>query len=243
MIYLALISSAFYYFDLNHFVQSIFSERTLFSVKLSLLTASLSTLLALIIAIPAGYALSRYSFIGKNVIDVLLEIPIIISPAALGALIVIFFSQPFGNWFQENIGNVVFAFWGIIMAQFVTILGIATRMIKTTIDEIPKRYEDVARTLGASKYSSFKTITLPLAGRGILSAFILTWAKAFGEFGATFTVAGTMSFQTETVPTSVYMKLAGADIQGSMVMILILLSAGISLLALSRLFTRRLNYA
>ena len=235
LLYLSLIISTFFYFDIKSFLNSIFSERTLYSIRLSVFSASISTLFAIIVSIPAGYALSRYNFFGSKFIDIILELPLIISPAALGAMILIFFSNPTGQWFQEHITQIIYTFWAIIIAQFVTVLGISTRMIKSTIDQISTRYEDVARTLGASPAKAFKTITLPLAKKGLFSAFVLTWAKAFGEFGATYTIAGTMPMKTETIPVSVYMKLAGADINGSIVMIMILISTGISLLVVTRL--------
>ncbi len=235
LLYLSLIVSTFFYFDIKTFIDSIFSERTLFSIRLSVFSASISTILAVIVSIPAGYALSKYKFFGSKFIDIILELPLIISPAALGAMILIFFSNPAGQWFQEHITQIIYTFWAIIIAQFVTVLGISTRMIKSTIDQISTRYEDVARTLGASPSKAFRTITLPLAKKGLLSAFVLTWAKAFGEFGATYTIAGTMPMKTETIPVSVYMKLAGADINGSIVMIMILISTGISLLVVTRL--------
>jgi molybdate transport system permease protein len=234
LIYAALIVSAFTYFDAAEFFNSITSKRSLFSIKLSLLTASLATVLAMCIAIPAGYGLARYKFFGRELIDISLELPLIISPAALGAMILIFFSTSSGVWFQEHVIQVVYTFWGIVIAQFVTILGIATRMVKTTLEQIPERLEQVARTLGASPRKVFFTITLPLAKQGLFSASILTWAKAFGEFGATFTLAGTMAMKTETIPVSVFMKLSNADIQGSVAMIMVLISVGMSLLALAR---------
>ncbi|OQX99695.1 MAG: ABC transporter permease [Bacteroidetes bacterium 4572_128] len=234
-LYLSLIISAFLYFDIDNFTSDIFSERTFFSIKLSVITASISTLLSIIISIPAAYALSRYNFFGKNLIDLFLELPLILSPAALGATLLIFFSNSVGIWLQENITQIIFTFWAVIIAQFVSILGISTRMVKSIMDEIPKRYEDIARTLGATPMQAFFTISLPLSKKGLLSVFIMTWAKAFGEFGATFTIAGTMAMKTETIPVSIFMKLSNADVNGSIAMIMVLVSTGISLLFITKL--------
>lgn len=234
LLYFSFIFSTFYYFDASDFFILITSKRSLFSIKLSLISASLATILAMLIAIPAGYGLARYKFLGRGLIDIMLELPLIISPAALGAMILIFFSTSSGVWFQEHIMQIVYTFWGIVIAQFVTILGIATRMVKTTIEQIPIRFEQVARTLGASPSQALFSITLPLSKQGLFSATILTWAKAFGEFGATFTLAGTMAMKTETIPVSIFMKLSNADINGSIAMIMVLISVGISLLALAR---------
>lgn len=234
LIYLALIISLMTEFNWNEFSSALMSKRTLYSIKISLITATISTIIAFIIALPAAYALSRYRFKGRKIIDLFLELPLIVSPAALGAMVLIFFSSSLGTWFQDNFFQVIYTFWAIIIAQFVTVLGISARMLKTSIEEVPKRYEDVAATLGASPFKAFTSITLPLMKKGMFSAFILTWAKAFGEFGATFTVAGTIAEKTETIPVSVYMKLSSADISGSIVMIMILISVGISMLILAR---------
>ncbi|MFN3505670.1 MAG: ABC transporter permease [Caldimicrobium sp.] len=190
------------------------------------------------IALPSAYALSRFDFKGKYFIDTILELPMIVSPAALGAMILIFFNTPFGLWVQNNFVQFIFTPYGIILAQFITTAGIATRLIKAALDEIPQRYEEVACSLGTSPFIAFLTITLPLSRKGIIAASILTWAKAVGEFGATIMVAGTMAMKTETLPIAIFMKLSMADIEGTVVLIMILISLGITTLYSVRLLTR-----
>jgi len=243
LLYAGLILSLFYFFKGPLFVETLFSERTLFSIKLSLLAATLATSLSLFLAIPSAYALSRYNFKSKNLIDTILEFPMIVSPAALGALLLIFFNTPVGEFLQEHTLQFVFAFPGIILAQFVTTLGIATRLLKASLDEIPRRYEEVARTLGATPFKAFMTVTLPLAKRGILASIILTWAKALGEFGATITIAGSMAMKTETLPIAIFMRLSSADIEGTVVLILIIISIGLGILYLVRYLSKRGEHA
>ncbi|MBN2319981.1 MAG: ABC transporter permease [Acidobacteria bacterium] len=238
--YGGLIASLAYFLDGRVLWETLFSERTLFSIRLSVVAATLASLLALIIAVPASFALSRHSFPGRMVVDTILEFPIIVSPAALGAILLIFFNNPLGEWIQQNVMTFVFVFSGIVLAQFVTILGIATRLVKSTMDEIPASYEQVARSLGATPARAFATMTLPLARRGIISAFILSWAKAMGEFGATIMVAGTMAMRTETLPIAIYMRLATADIGGTVVLIVCLLLFGLGALYGVRLISSRL---
>lgn len=238
-LYVGLIFSLFYFFKGSLFLATLFSERTLFSIRLSLSVASIATLIAVFFAIPASYALSRSDFPGKAMIDTILEFPMIVSPAALGAMLLIFFNNPAGGWIQAQGVQFVFAVPGIILAQFVTTVGIATRLIKAAMDEIPQRYEKVARTLGASSFKAFFTITLPLSQRGILAAAILTWAKALGEFGATITLAGSMAFRTETIPIAIFMRLSSADIEGTVVLIIILITIGLGMLYGVRLLIRK----
>lgn len=241
-LYAGLVLSLFYFYEGPLFLETLFSKRTLFSLRLSLIVASSATVLSVFFALPAAYALSRYKFFGRQVIDTILELPMIVSPVALGALILIFFNTPAGSFFQQKGIQVVFTVYGILVAQFITTVGIATRLIKAAMDEIPVRYEDAAKTLGASPLKAFLTVTLPLSKQGIIASSILTWAKALGEFGATITVAGSMAMKTETLPVAIFMRLANADIEGTAVLVLILIGIGLGVLYGVRIFTRKQSY-
>ncbi len=226
-LYLGLILSLFYYFDKESFFEILLSKYTISAITISLSAATIATFLALLIAVPGAYALSRYNFFGKRAIDSILEFPIIVSPAALGAAILIFFNNPLGEWIERHFIYFVFAFSGVVLAQFITILGIAVRFMKSAFDEVSIEYEKVAKTLGASNLKVFFTVTLPMAKRALLASGVLTWAKAMGEFGATITVAGTMAMKTETLPVAIYMKLSVADIKSSVVLVVILVFIGL----------------
>lgn len=239
ILYGGLILSLFYFYDGALFSETLRSPRTLFSIKLSLFTATVSTIIAVIVAIPSAYALSRFRFFGRQIIDTILELPMIVSPVALGAVVLIFFNTPAGVFIQESGMRFVFTVYGILLAQFITTVGIAIRLIKSAMDEIPVRYEEVARTLGASPAKSFLTVTLPLCKRGIVASSILTWAKALGEFGATITIAGSMAMKTETIPVAIFMRLASADIEGTVVLVMILIGIGLGVLYGVRLLTGR----
>lgn len=240
ILYGGLILSILYFFDIDTLKESLLSQRTLFAIKLSLISASLAVSLALIIALPAGYALSRFEFRSKEAIDTLLEFPMVVSPSALGAIILIFFNNPLGEWIQNNLVTFVFSFAGIVLAQFITILGVLVRFIKSAFEQIPKELETTAKTLGATPFYSFFTVSLPLAKNGIIAGLILSWAKALGEFGATITVAGTMALKTETLPTAIYMRLETADIKGTVALIIILVTIGLSALFITkRVFKER----
>jgi molybdate transport system permease protein len=234
LLYGVLILSLGWFLDAGAVRGAALSVRTLFSVRLSLVTATLAAMLALLLAVPAAYALSRYRFRGRELVDTILEFPIIVSPAALGAMLLILFNNPLGEWIQNNVVRFVFAFAGIVLAQFVTVLGVAVRLLKTSFDEVPVELETVARTLGATPRYAWFTVTLPLARRGLIAAFILAWAKALGEFGATIMVAGTMAMRTETLPVAIYLRLASADIEGTVALILVLVSIGLVALYATR---------
>jgi len=237
VLYTGLILSLLYFFDKDVFLKAALSKRAVYSIFLSLSVASVVTIISLFIAIPVAYALSRYNFKGKSLVDTILELPMVVSPAALGAMLLIFFNNPLGGWIQENFAQFVFTVYGIILAQFVTTLGVCIRLVKAAMDEIPQRYEDVARCLGVPPFKAFLKVTFPLSKNGIIAASILTWAKAVGEFGATFTVAGSMAMNTETLPVAIYMRLSTADIEGTVALIIILLILGLSILYIVRILT------
>lgn len=239
LFYVTLILSLLTFFARKTFYEVLCSADTLFSIRLSLITATLAMLLAVIIAWPAAYALSRFSFRGKRLIDTFLELPMIMSPVALGATLLIFFNTKIGHIIQERGLFFVFEVPGIVLAQFATIAGLATRMLKTTLDQIPFRYEAVARTLGSNPWQVFWKITFPLSYRGLVSTMILCWAKAVGEFGATVTLAGSMAFKTETMPIAIFMALASADIVKTTILILILVAIGLIALYTVRLLERK----
>lgn len=243
LLYGALISSLFYFAKSSLFLETVVSKRILFSIRLSLYTATLASLISVALGIPAAYALSRYEFPGKRIVDTLLELPMVVSPAAFGAMLLIFFNTPLGSWLQERGIRFAFEVRGIVLAQVVTSVGIATRLIKAAMDEIPHRYEDVARSLGASSIMAFATITLPLSKRGVIASWALTWAKALGEFGATITLAGSMAMKTETLPIAIFMRLSTADIETTVVLIFILITVGLGILYGVRLLSRDSTYA
>lgn len=240
--YLGLILSLFYFVGGRGLWESLSHPYTLFSVRLSLMAATAATCFAVMLGLPAAYALSRFQFFGKRVLDTFLEIPMIISPIALGASFLIFFNTPLGEFIQQKGIFFVFEIPGIILAQFATIAGLATRLMKASLDEISPRYEAVARSLGSSPWQAFYRVTLPLSFRGLLASVILSWAKAFGEFGATVTLAGAMPGKTETMPIAIFTALASANIDKAIVLILILVAFGLFTLYGVRLTGQRYRF-
>ena len=220
--------------DLNHFISSLLSDEVRFAICLSLITATISTVLAIIIAIPAAYAVSRFRFPGKDIVDSLLDLPIVLSPVALGAALLIFFNTPIGGFIDKHVIRFSFAVAGIVLAQVAVVTALAVRLLKSTFDSIDPRYEHVSRTLGCNKFKAFIKVTLPLARNGLVSAAILTWARAVGEFGATMMLAGATFMKTETLPIAISLSLGSADVNKAIALIFILI-----ILAMIALFIMR----
>jgi molybdate transport system permease protein len=205
-----------------------------FAVKLTLVTATASSLLALLISIPVAYILARYRFPFHDAVDILLYLPVVLSPIALGALLLIFFITLPGRLVERIAGGVVFEVPGIIAAQFIVIIGLAISLVKSTFEGIDPAYENIARTLGASRFQTFTRVLLPLSKNGITAALLLTWARAVGEFGATVTLAGATPMKTETLPVAIFLSFASADIRRACVFILIALGMSLAVLFILR---------
>ncbi|KUO43222.1 MAG: hypothetical protein APU95_01865 [Hadesarchaea archaeon YNP_N21] len=223
--FIALIASIFIYVTPSELVSSFFSEEIVFSIKLSMATATIATLACEIVSIPAAYALSRFNFPGKKAIDVVLYLPIGMPPVALGAALLMFFGTPVGKTVELLTTRFVFEVPGIILAQFTIIGGLATKILKSTFDGIDPEYEFVARTLGCNSFQAFYKIALPLSKNGVITALTITWVRALGEFGATIMLAGATRMKTETLPVAIFLSLQTADVVKMSAVILIMVGA------------------
>ncbi|MGB9661711.1 MAG: ABC transporter permease [Moorellaceae bacterium] len=226
------------YLRLEVLLESLQDREILFAITLSLKTSFISAGLAVFLGTPIAYFLSRTEFKGKAIIDTLLDLPTALSPIALGAVLLIFFNLPLGVWLQKYFIPVVFSVAGIVVAQTTITLALAIRLIKTVFDGIDTHYELAARLLGESRQGAFWRVTLPMARYGILSAFILAWARALGEFGATVTLAGATKLKTETLPVAIYLNLASVRIEKAVVLIWLLLLLSCLVLFLVRYLNR-----
>ena len=207
-----------------------------YSIILSLLSCTVSSLLSLWVAIPCGYLMSRYQFPGKKFVDGVLDIPIVLPPLVVGiSLLALFRLPPFSyisSW-------VVFEIPAIILAQFMVACAFAVRTLRVTFDRIPERYEKVAMTLGASRGRAFFMVVLPQAHFGIVTALTLAWARSLGEFGPILVFAGSTSFKTEVLPTSVFLELQSGSLKGTLVVSLIMIAISTTVLITARMFGMR----
>jgi molybdate transport system permease protein len=234
-----IIVSLLTYTDWSTIGSALLSPETLFAVKLSLITATITTILAIAIAIPVAYAISKNNFFGKNLVDSLLDLPVVISPVAIGAALLVFFNTPLGSGINNHVLQFVFSVPGIVLAQFTIVSALAIRLLKSTFDGIDMRYEQVGRTLGCSKPEAFFKIVLPLAKDGLIASSILTWARATGEFGATVTLAGATAMKTETLPIAISLSLSSADVGKAVALIFILVVISLAALLIIRKITGR----
>ena len=216
-------------------LSALISRRVIYAVELSLFTSLTSTALAIVTAVPVAYALSRHQFPGKGLVELVLTVPLILPPIAVGATLLVFFSSTAVGQVLESIFRVVFEIPGLIVAQYCVIMPIVTKVVKASFDSLDPMYEGMAETLGCSPSQSLWRVLLPMSYNGIASAAVLGWSRAVGEFGASVMLAGATPLKTETLPISIFLELSVADIPGAVALIVIMVAiAVVVLLGLQR---------
>jgi len=204
----------------NPLIQALRSRDIQFSIKLSLISCTITTLLSLWVAVPIGYLMSRYEFRGKPFIDVLLDIPVVLPPLVVGlSLLILFRYVP--DWLSDM---VVYKWPAVVLAQFMVACAFAVRTMRVTFEQIPQRYEQVALTLGCNRQQAFWRVILPQARGGVLAAGTLAWARSLGEFGPILVFAGATRQKTEVLPTSAFLELQAGRTEGMLAVSLIMIA-------------------
>jgi molybdate transport system permease protein len=222
----------------HHLLQALASPEIQYSIKLSLLSCTLTTLLSLWIAVPTGYLMSRHRFPGKRLMDAILDIPIVLPPLVIGLSLLILFQTPPGRALQRVV-PVTYAIPSVILAQFAVACAFAVRTMLVTFDQISPRCEQVALTLGCNRSQAFWRVALPEARRGVLTAATLAWARALGEFGPILVFSGATRLRTEVLPTTVFLELSIGNIEAAVAVSLIMIVAALTVLTIARVFGLR----
>ena len=212
-------------------------------VLLSLKVSLVAVLATLPMAYGFAWLLARRRFPGRLILDALVHLPLVVPPVVTGWLLLILFGRtgPIGAWLESTLGiTLVFRWTGAALAAAVMALPLMVRAMRLSIETVDRRLVGAARTLGASPWRAFLTITLPLSLPGILAGATLGFARSLGEFGATITFASNIAGETRTLPLAIYtgLQLPGAEAQvARLAVISILLS--IAALIVSELLVRR----
>ena len=216
-----------------------FTEEVQFSIKISIKSTSISTLVCMILAIPTCYAFTKLDFPFKKITQILIELPLCLPYLVLGLSLLLIFSSPAGKMLKLMGIKVVYSQLGIIIAQVTVNLPYTIRFIKTAFSEVDTRLEFISQTLGASKFKTFLNVTIPLSKNSIIGAIILTWSRGLGEFGATLMLVGVTRMKTETLPGSIYLNVATGDMGVAMASALILFIISSIALFVSTYFSNR----
>ena len=208
----------------------------------TVLCATAATVVVLPFGVGLAWLLARRPFPGRSIVETLVSLPLVMPPVATGLILLVVFSRrgPIGGWLERLGIDVVFTWKAVVLAMALMGLPLLVRTARAGFEQVHRRYEDVAATLGARPLRVFLTISLPLAWPSVLAGAVLAFARALGEFGATIVVAGSIPGVTRTLAVAIYSDAeTGRDAEA---FTLLLVSAGIAFVALwaaNRLAERR----
>jgi len=206
---------------------------------LSLKVAGWATAINLVLGVSLGALLARYRFPGRELLDTVLTLPMVLPPTVLGYYLLVLIGRngPLGAWLQEHVGiNLVFTWQAAVIAAAVASLPLVFKPARAAFEDVDGQLEQAARTLGVPEFALFLRVSLPLAWRGILAGLLLAFARSMGEFGATLMVAGSIPGRTQTLSIAIYEAVqAGQDEKANLLVILTSVVCIVILLAAARL--------
>lgn len=213
---------------------------------LSLKVAGWAVFINLILGISVGYLLARKRFIGRELLDTILTLPMVMPPTVLGYYLLVLLGRNgwIGHWLKDVFDiNLIFTWQGAVIAAVVVTFPLVFKPARAAFESVDQHYEQTARVLGISELAIFFRVTLPLAWRGILAGVLLAFARALGEFGATLMVAGSIPGKTQTLSVAIYEAVqAGQDAIANTLVIITSIVCIIVLLLAKRLTSQKVAY-
>jgi molybdate transport system permease protein len=203
------------------------------ALRLSLQTATVATLVCLVLGVPLAWVLARVEFPGRRMVRALVTVPLVLPPVVGGVALLLVFGRKgiLGTWLDSTFGiTLPFTTAGVVVAEAFVAMPFLVIAVEGALRGADARYEEAAATLGAGRWTTFTHVTLPLVAPGIAAGAVLCWARALGEFGATITFAGNFPGRTQTMPLAVYLALE-TDLQAAIVLSLVLLTVSVGILA------------
>jgi molybdate transport system permease protein len=203
------------------------------ALRLSLQTASIATVVCVLLGVPLAWLLARVDFPGRRLARALVTVPLVLPPVVGGVALLLVFGRRglVGSWLDETFGvTLPFTTTGVVIAEAFVAMPFLVIAVEGALRGADTRFEEAAATLGAGRWTTFRRVTLPLVAPGIAAGAVLCWARALGEFGATITFAGNYPGRTQTMPLAVYLALETADLQEAMVLSLVLLAVSVAIL-------------
>jgi molybdate transport system permease protein len=209
------------------------------ALGLSLKVALWATVLDVIAGVALGYLLARVRFPGRDTLDALLTLPMVMPPTVLGyyLLVIIGRNGPLGHWLQQFGINLIFTWQAAVLAAAVVAFPLVLKAARSAFETVDTQLEDAARVLGVSGFGVFLRVTLPLAWRGVLAGTLLAFARSMGEFGATLMVAGSIPGKTQTLSIAVYEAVQAGQDDTANVLVLITSVTCVAVLLLANWLT------
>ena len=205
------------------------------ALRLSLLSATLATLLALLVGVPLAWVLARLVFPGRRLLRALVTLPLVLPPVVGGVGLLYAFGRRgvFGPALGSLGISLSFNTAGVVLAEAFVAMPFLIVVVEGALAGADQRYEDAAATLGASTWTTFRRVTLPLVAPSVAAGSVLCFARALGEFGATITFAGNLPGTTQTMPLAVYIALE-SNPEAAVALALVLLAVSIAILLVLR---------
>lgn len=212
------------------------SEGVLDALRLSLITASIATVCCLVLGVPLAWLLARARFPGRHFVRAVLTVPLVLPPVVGGVALLLVLGRNglVGRWLDAWFGvTLPFTPAAVVIAESFVAMPFLVLAVEGALRGADARLEEAATTLGASRWYTFRRVTLPLVAPGVAAGAVLCWARALGEFGATITFAGNSPGRTQTMPLEVYLTFR-QDPEAAIALSLVLLAVAVLVLASMR---------
>lgn len=212
-----------------------------FPLYLTFKVSIVATLFSVTIGLFLAWVMAKHDFFGKGLLDAIVMQPLVIPPTVLGYYLLVLLGRSsfLGRFLEDDLGiTLVFTWRGAVVAAVVASLPLFVKPARAALEGVDKNIENAARLLGKSEWEVWRTITLPLAWKGIVAGAVLSFARATGEFGATLMVAGNIPGSTQTLPIAIYDAVQMGDTRLANILVLIITIFTLSVLYFVNRFTR-----
>jgi molybdate transport system permease protein len=212
-----------------------------FPLTLSLRVAIIATALVVVIGVALGWLLARKRFFGREALDAIVTLPLVLPPTVLGyyLLVALGRASPIGRAIESVTGHpLVFTWKGAVVAATIGAMPLMVKTSRAAIAAVDTNLEDAARTLGQSEWRVFWRVTLPLAARGVAAAGMLAFARALGDFGATLMVAGNIPGRTQTAAIAIYDATQAGRDEYALALVLLLSAVALSVVYATNKLTK-----
>lgn len=206
------------------------------ALRLSLVTSIAATAIAALVGIPLAWLLARVEFPGRTVARGIVTLPLVLPPVVGGAALLFALGRRglIGEPLNQATGLVLpFSTWGVVIANTFVAMPFLVITVEGALRSLDQRYEGAASTLGAGRWTTLRRVTLPMIAPSLIAGLVLTWARAFGEFGATITFAGSLQGRTQTLPLAVFVALE-SDRDTAVALSLVMVAISLTVLVVLR---------
>ena len=221
----------------RHLLDDLTTPEARVALRLSLVCSLWATLISVVFGLPLAWVLARVPFPGRRVVRALALVPLVLPPVVGGVALLLAFGRRglFGRYLDQWFGvTLPYTTAGAAIAEAFVAMPFLVVTAEAAFRSMDRRYEDAAHTLGASRWTVFRRVTLPMTWPALAAGALLAWARALGEFGATITFAGNTPGRTSTIPLQVYLLLESGRLDGAIALSLVLLGVSVAVLATMR---------